>query len=183
MNRLNIFALIGLALLLGLSSCSEHPFKKELAEIERLQVQTDSIDAVFKTLDVEDATLKGVQIKEDLEALIMYVRNYPEAMTTETGTLLDDLKAAGKTYGSIEKNHGKLREELFNTKKQLKNLRKDLNDNLLAPEMAMEYLSSEKKAVKLLIKNIGQLKQNAKIGVVKYDRQLELINDLKTRQN
>ncbi|NND77581.1 MAG: hypothetical protein HKN39_05310 [Flavobacteriales bacterium] len=176
-------AIAGLVLLLALSSCSEHPFANEMKEVERLQVQTDSIDAIFKTLDVEDATLKAMQVKEDVEELKMYVRNYPDAMTTEIGTLLDDLKAAGKTYGSIEKNHGKLREELFTTKKQLRNLKKDLKDNLLDPKVATEYISSEAKAVKMLIKNIGQLKQNSKIAVVKYDRQLELINDIKTRQN
>ena len=154
-----------------------------MSEIEGLQIQTDSIDSIFKTLDLEDATLKCIQIKEDGDALKMYVRNYPEAMSTEIGTLIEDLRAAGKTYGSIEKNHARLREELFNTKKQLKNLKKDLNANLLDPKAAMEFLVSEKKAVKLLIKNIGVLKQNSKIGVVKYDRQLELINDIKARQN
>lgn len=178
-----ILILLSGSILLNLNSCTEHPYSSEIKQVAALQSQLDSLNDVFRTLDLEDAVLKGIQIKEDAEELKMYIRNYPEAMTTEIGTLIDDLKAAGKTYGTIEKGHSQLREDLFTSKKQLKNLKADLQKNILVREKVQDYMISEKKSMKVLVKNVGQMKLNSNIGVVKYDNQLELINDIKTRQN
>jgi len=168
---------------LALFSCEEQPFRSELKEITKLQNQIDSIEIVFNTLNLEDAVVKGVKIRQDAQELKMYVENYPEAFSRELGTLIDDLKTANKVYGSIEKNHVKMAEEIKFSRNQLKGLKADYKKNKFKLEEGRKHFISEEKAVKELIKNIDQLKLNSKIGVVKYDRQLDLINDYKSRQN
>ena len=168
---------------LALFSCGEEPFKAELKQIDQLHRQIDSIEVVFKSLDLEDAVAKGVQIRQDAQALKMYAENYPEAFTSELGTLIDDLRAANKVYGSIEKNHAKMAAEIKYSRKQLEHLKGDYKKHKFKLEEGRNHFQTEKKAIKELVMNIDQLKLNSKIGVVKYDRQLDLINDYKSRQN
>ena len=170
-------------LLLLVFSCGDHPFKQEISEVNQLKTELDSIESVFKTLDYEDAVAKNHQVRSDAEELKMYARNYPEAFDVELGTLIDDLKVASKAYGQIEKSHATTLEEIKISKKQLDQLKQDLNNNVISIEEGQQYLKTEKDLMRKLKTKVTHLKQNSRIGVVKYDLQLELINDFKSRQN
>jgi len=166
-----------------LVSCGPHPFHSELNEIDRLNTQLDSLETVFNSIDLERAVASNVKVEQDANALKMYVNNYPEAFDKKIGVLIDELGFAKKAFSRIEKNHGNLKEEINYSKKQLQDLKADLNNNNLSAEKGKEYLQKEKKAIDELRKNISLMKQNEKIGVVKYESQLELIEDYKKRQN
>lgn len=154
-----------------------------MQEIDRLNAQLDSIEVVFQSIDLEKAVANNVQVEQDANALKMYAENYPDAFESKLGVLIDELKIAKKVFSQIEKNHGQLKEEISYSRKQLKNLKGDLKKNNLKLETGQDYFANENKAISDLIKSVSMMKQNEKIGVVKYEAQLELIEDYKKRQN
>lgn len=159
--------------------CAEHPYKTELDDINDLELVLDSAKTIFNSIDLENVVVTKAKIEDDRNLLINYVNDNPDSMSTQIGTLIDDLRIALKNLKKMESNQGQLKKQISYSTQQLFNLRNDLKNNVLKAEDAGKYVRDEKKAITSLKKAVDQMKHYSHLGVLKYENNKELIDSLK----
>jgi hypothetical protein len=181
MKNAGVYFVSGLALMLMLFSCGTR-YTKEIAKVDSLQVVLGKIDTVFNTLD---SARIGQIAKEIKLNLIFLQNNCSDTISEEMAEFLDEYNSVSETLELVNKRLSEMAIELKNSKKQLADLRSDLEHNILKAEQVKVDMEREAAATKGIQESIDVLlkvlKDNAALFEKDDSKVKELIEKIKNK--
>ena len=171
-----LFLIIGLAF----NAC-KNPNEKEIADVKALIVSVEDSEKFLFAVD----TSKVFSFKRQMEKDLMNFNSIQDTLTKEEAFKVGDIFASKKRLFRLESNYPELIREIEFSKKQLNNLKQDLENQVMKKEDFKLNFATEKAAVKDLEGKINKSIQNIEVDLQKYelDREelLELIEKRKQR--
>ncbi len=139
--RIPLFALATF-LLLSMGACERSADAKHLATVDSMIVATDTLLASLRVMD-------GAELQR-LDSVHASMSGAIQQMLQDTLKKEDALalgnyhRAMSKTLGQVRKNDGTVRIDLQLVRKQLRDLRTDVNNGILEPGMESTYIQQER---------------------------------------
>ena len=175
----NIIILI--TVVISFVGCGNNAFQKEITEVEGLLNQVKETEKTLLSIDTSRVFAANKLINADFKNFTQY---------SDTLTKVDALRV-GKIFGSkkkfsrISKSYGFFVNEIIKCKKQLNNLKADLENGLVKKEQFSIYINTEKNAYNGLMHKINKSTGNFEEAIGKYELErpelLELIEKRKAR--
>lgn len=139
--RIPLFALAAF-LLLSMGSCERSADAKNLATVDSMIVATDTLIASLHVID-------GAELQR-LDSVHASMSGAIQQMLQDTVNKEDALalgnyhRTMGKTLGKVRKSEVQVRTDLQLLRKQLHDLRTDVNNGILEPGMEGTYIQQER---------------------------------------
>ncbi len=136
-----LFALAAF-LLLGMGACKRSADAKNLATVDSMIVATDTLLASLRAIDgAELQRLDSVHASMSgaIQQMLQDTVNKEDALT-----LGNYHRAMGRTLGKVRKGEEQVRTDLQLLRKQLHDLRTDVNSGILEPGMESTYIQQER---------------------------------------
>jgi len=161
----------------------KNPNQKEIGEVEGLQKILNNTIEVLHSVDTNKLFKINNLIKQDLLSI---VKN-KDTLTREMAFKLDDFYGAKKHIYALNDNYKKMDKQLEYSVKQLKNLKQDLENNVLPKDKFINYFETEQKADLDLNTDINAAVNgiNAQLDKIEKGREdiLKLLKDKNSYQN
>lgn len=145
--------LIFLLPLLALFVKCSTPYQSEIKEIDSLLVVLDSAKFILNQVDYEVL----LETKAHGEAKFIRLNELVDTVGKKEAILLDQYGALLKAYRKWGEKYPAFEEYVEVIPMQLKNLKKDLSNNLLDPDEAIIYLENESIATMSIYESINQM--------------------------
>jgi len=117
--------------------------QKEIGEVDALLKIMADAEELLQAVDTSDLYSITTFVKADLKRL----REYKDTLTKEAAFKVDDYIGRKKTLYALATNYSRYEFELKEERKQLNNLKQDLENNLIKKEDFVTYYESEQRAV------------------------------------
>lgn len=163
---------------LGLSACQQgNP--EHLAKLDELEQRLANVEAGL-------AEVNGKQLDdlhEDAKSQLRFIqKQYTDTMPLDMMLFLSDYRSARKLLGQCSQNHVRMQTAAATARVQLKNLRTDVQNNLLEDSEFNTYLATETEAIEGLEKQLVDLTEKAPKAVERYEKfnpgVLDLVKEL-----
>jgi len=152
MNKVSTALIAGLFFAFFLNSSCGTKYAREIANVDTLQVLISKSEADLKTVD----TIKVANVyKKGQGNITLIQKNYKDTLTPEVAEFLSEYNSAIQALNTIRQQYPVLQKEIAFSKDQLKNIRHDLEYNILKEEQVKESYAKENDAVK---KNMESLR-------------------------
>jgi predicted nucleic acid-binding Zn-ribbon protein len=167
MKNTSIAFIAGLfvTLILGTSCGTKYP--KEMAAIDTLQTEVNKAVTELKTIDSVKVERVYTEIKDDITFI---QKNYTDTLTLEMAEFLGEYNSLLKAIGSILKEYTELSNELSFTGGQLKNMKHDLEYNIVNEEKVKEYYAREEEAIKRNVESTIVMINAAKLKLEMFEK-------------
>ena len=147
---------------LSICSCDNINIKKELKAIDSLNQVIGKADIKIKDIDVEKVKKCQEEVIANLNIIEEY---YQDTLPRELIKLLSDYNSIKKPLKRFLDNKEYYDKEIVYSKKQLQNLKQDIEKRLITKEQFQEYYSTEMKAVSDLERDINLYVNTAKTKI------------------
>ncbi len=114
-------------------------YQKEIAEVDGLLTMVNEIEKTVLSVDTSKAFETQRQIIKDLK----YIESLNDTLDKETAFLLGDFYSDKKKIDRFYSNYHVIINQIDISKKQLNNLKQDLNNGLVSSEKFKDYYSAE----------------------------------------
>lgn len=155
---------LALIILLALmvSGCEQTHYGKEIATIDSLLVELDTVDLMYRRIDTAGMADMSRKFSENLGFVQQAYINRKDTMSQDVALLMSDYRILKKPAKGFKGKYQKAGQELEFTKNQLADLRHDLQNNLLDSNLVEDMLQDELKAVGMLENSVEALKLSTK---------------------
>lgn len=182
--RNTLFFTIFSPLILAFVSCSQVNIDKELLLIDSLQTIIVETERKAKEIDIESIrSFKDVME----EQLILIKTQYGDSISWESAKFLNRYHAIKKSFHKYQDKNIRFEEDIAYSHDQLKNLKHDLEENIIHPDTFNRNFTVELLAVKDLKLLIDKEVENLKYKLGEYreanPKVEELIKKLKTAKD
>ncbi|MBL4669315.1 MAG: hypothetical protein JKY30_08640 [Flavobacteriales bacterium] len=165
---------------LGFTACNT-PNEKEIGEVDALLSIVDETEKLFLSID----TARAFAAKRILEVDLAEFNKYADTLKKEEAFKIADIFGGKRTLYRLVSNYPGFTQQLEMSKKQLTNLKKDLENNLINKENYTSYYGSEQKAIMDLNNKISNAIAGLETVIGKYELDrpelLEIIEDKKLK--
>ena len=142
-----IFAIL---ISISLFSCFNADLGKGLKKVENLQIKLDTIKANFQKIDNEKIKSLYDTMMQDIDTVAVYTNRYPENKKfKEAYSLYSETAHMAKNF--FKRSYDK---EITYSETQLKNLKTDIENNVLNIDSIKVYLIDETNAISTLDEKI-----------------------------
>ena len=125
-------------------SCKNNIVKSELFAIDSLQGIVINCKKILSEINTDSLTI----IKDSIFNGLDYIKtNYNDSLTHETARLLTDYNKIYKTITIFTENSAYYKQELAYSKKQLENLKNDIDKGFATEKKFNEFFAEEYRAV------------------------------------
>jgi hypothetical protein len=126
------------------ASCNSSSTDQQLKKI-------DSLNTVLKEVEIKLLSIDTAEIYKymafNTKQLKYIQENVKDTVDKETAIFLSDIYAVKRSFGKLIKKREELIEELVYAKMQLYDLKKDVENKIVADSLFSQYFESEKKAI------------------------------------
>ncbi len=169
--------LILFTLLLGFVAC-KNAYEKEIGEVEGLITMVDELEKAVLSVDTSKAFAAKRKMAMDIKA----IDNLNDTLDRETAFRLDELFKDKKVIFRFNTNYTSILDQIEYTKKQLADLKQDLNNGLITKEEFDTYYAIEHSSIMDLNTQINKSVAGVEEAVQAYELFKgdidKLINDL-----
>lgn len=167
---------VALFVLLGLFSCSPHPFEGEISTTDSLSAVLDTMTLKLASINMEETAEIG---KESFELQRYLSANYPDSADRNFWVnKMTPLYGVQRSLGKFLRGEPGVRKELIYTQEQLKTFRNSLKDEKLNAEEARKYLSQEIDAVAQISYFVNKYKPSVERSLVQWEMIKEEIREI-----
>jgi len=145
-------------LIVSLTGCDRTTYDHEIATIDSLLVQLDTLDLMHRRIDTTDFATLGQEFTDNLSFVQQAYTNREDTMPKDVAMLMSDYRSLKKPAKGFKDKYQRAAEELSFAKNQLADLRHDLQNNLLDSVFVEEMLTEERQAVKAVSSSLEELK-------------------------
>ncbi len=145
------FILLSLIIGLGFSSC-KNAFEKEISEVENLLTDVNEIEKSLLAVD----TAKVFSTKRQMEKDLQEINKIKDTLTREEAFRIDELFSSKKRIFKLSEKYADFLGQIDFSKKQLMNLKQDLENGLMTKEDFAKNFSVEQTSVTELKNKIGK---------------------------
>lgn len=158
MKLLHFFIAILLtsATYLSITSCNRVDYSEEIAKVDTLKIEIDSLRFRFDEIDSSLVLSYTPFMTEDMKWIS---DSLTKENVTDAKMFMYHVKIAKKLTLTFIYDYVKLDRELAYSKEQLSSLRKDLVNSSIEKEEAMKYLSDEDKAVEAIDTHLSKMEE------------------------
>jgi len=172
--KFKLYTLI-LGLVITSYGCQQPLVEKQLAEIDSLANRIDNIEALVLEINVDSLSKYSKQMSADLKTLHDY---YQDTISWEKAKFLSSYHRINKAFGKyIDKSYW-YTEEIEFSKKQLADLKHDLEKGIIVPDSFSTYFSVEIKSTEDLGKMTSDEIARIKKLIIKYKQSNPKLNEL-----
>lgn len=177
---MNKFILGILFVAIGLGACNT-PNQNEIKEVEALIAKVDSTEKALLSLD----TAKIFGTKRQLATDIKEFERIKDTLTREEAFRVADYFGSKKKFYRLSARYPQFIADIELSKKQLNNLKQDLENDLVKKDYYSTYYADEHSAFKDLEFQVNKLVTGIDVVVDKYEtdrpKLLELMEELKQK--
>ncbi|MFH1320879.1 MAG: hypothetical protein ABII90_09540 [Bacteroidota bacterium] len=149
-----------------LSSCKNVDVKKEVSAIDSLGQVVEKAHLHLKEINIENAK----KIREEINTNMDFVKtHYQDTLSWDISKLLSDYHSIQKTLKHFLRIKEYLEKEIVYSNEQLKNLKHDIEKEIITKEQFNTYYEAEMKAVSGLKKEIKLYVDMAKEKIEKFN--------------
>lgn len=165
---------------LGFGACN-HPNQKEISEVEGLIATVVEIEKSLLSIDTSKVFGAKRQLEKDFAEFIAI----GDTLTKEEAFEIADYFGSKKKFYRLTANYPSFVNSIEISKKQLNNLKQDLENDLLEKEKYTTYYSNEQAYLNALNHKINKLVTGIDAAAERYEadrpKLLNLIEDLKQK--
>ena len=147
-----------LLMLLVFTSCKQTSYKAEITTIDSLLVELDTLDLIHRRIDTTDFATFRKTFTDNISYVQQAYTEGKDTMPKNVAMLMSEYRVLKKPAKGLHKKYTKTAEELKFAKRQLADLRHDLQNNLLDSVFVEEMLIEERQAVKSVSSSLEELK-------------------------
>lgn len=148
-------------IIISLVACRQTTYEHEIASIDSLLVQLDTLDLMHRRIDTSDFATLGKEFTENLAFVQKTYTLKEDTMPKDVAMLMSEYRGLKKPAKGFKDKYQRTAEELNFAKSQLADLRHDLQNNLLDSVFVDEMLTDEKEAVKSISSSLEELKMSS----------------------
>ncbi len=138
-----------------LASCSDHPYQKQIQKVDSLLVVVNDAEQILQNLSPNDYDGMLDTVSQDVK----FIQNhYPDTMDLQTALKVDYYYRTIKSVSKFSTTLSSQSAELQYSKSQLKNMRQDLENEILNEESFEQLYPAEGQAVGRHRESVGNLK-------------------------
>jgi len=149
------------------SSCERTHYKQEIVTIDSLQVRLDTVALMFRRIDTAGISDLSQKFSENLGFVQQAYIKKKDTIPKDVALLMSDYRTLKKPATGFYGNYQKAGEELKFSKRQLSDLKHDLQNNLLDSILVQEMLQGEMKAVGSVENSVQDLKLSSEFTKAK----------------
>ncbi|MBD79145.1 MAG: hypothetical protein CL840_09515 [Crocinitomicaceae bacterium] len=146
---------IALILAGALMGCSSNPNEESIKIVDSLLVKVKQADEELSSVNINGITSYVDTITFDVKFI---QQEYKDTMTLDLATKVDVYHRLVKSIYKFEKNYNAQKDDIAYSKKQLLNLKSDLNSGVMDSGLLAMYLPAETEAVNRLLESNSSLK-------------------------
>lgn len=165
-----------------LASCGMQPkLQDEITIVDSLENEVKEIEKEFEAIDVSKAEGIYEDVTSNLDESMKLLEN---SATNEQGRYISNYANITKAFKKMSFKVAKLSKEIAFTKDQLKNLKQDLENDLLEKEVAQKYIQEEREAIETLRESVDEFSNGLDYAYNTYNKLtpdfVNFIDSLKT---
>jgi len=156
--------------------CADH--SAHLETLDKLEAQLAEADSVFIAWPTEAMEAQRVGVNERLDLVTDLYDNLGDTMDMDLGDYLSKFKGTGKIFKRFGPTYHRLTDGLATGKKQLEDLRHDLEQGVLGADDAQRFVSDEQRAIGDLHLEITRLDTLIKRSMERYDAMVSKVDSV-----
>jgi len=164
-----------------LVSCNETNYQEEIKTVDHLLSRIDSAQTAHANIDTLGITEAGVSFKKKFSFVQSSYEQEGDTLNREAALLISNYRDLKKPYSNFVDEWMSNAKELEFSKKQLIDLRHDLEHNLLDTNFVSKMVVSEQKATAEAVFDTRRLVRGRKAMIAKNDSLEPLIDSLITK--
>lgn len=172
MKKILLISAVTLGYALLSTSCIKTNFKKEIAQVDSLQLILTSHNLSIDTINVVFFDSVAKHSKAILEELHEYYDTRGEELALEDGIAFGNFKAVKKGVKNFPERLENIKKELNYSQTQLSALKHDMEESAIEKDLAKTYFEEEKHAIDILSKEISSLVEGLSFAAARYDKML-----------
>jgi hypothetical protein len=151
-------------LLVGLVavSCQRSEFTSEIKTIDSLIAVLDSAEAIFADIDTTGFRNLGQTFTENMSYVEQHYKKNNDTIPRDVALLMANYRDIKKPAKGFLSNHSKIKGELEYSKQQLRDLKHDLENNLLERNFVDRMVNQEKEAIDKVKGDVSTIKMSEK---------------------
>jgi len=138
--------------------CQRTHYAEEIRTLDSLRADLDSASNQFRLIDTTGFSNAGRVFTENLAYVQQKYTQSEDTIPREVAMLMADYRDLKKPSKGFISDYERTREELKFSKSQIRDLKHDLQNNLLDTNIVVEMLNDEIKAVEDVVSKVNQLK-------------------------
>ena len=166
------YILIGLVVGLIFVSCN--PNQKEIGEVESLLALIEDSEKSLLSVD----TSLVFEVKRQMDQDIFSINTSGDTLTRKDAFKLDDVFGSKKRLHTIMRNYPGFLHQIEFSKKQLNNLKKDLEKGLVTKEDFTSYYKAEQNEVMELNSQISKALAGLDLSVIKFKKDRPIVLEI-----
>jgi flagellar motor protein MotB len=139
-------------------------YKEEAGICDALIARHDSIQKAYDSIDFEEIEIIGKTVEAEMDSIKKLLSTTGFALKKEDAMFLGRYKSVSKPYRKLEETRQTIEFDLRLSKKQLADLKQDIDNKKIEKEALSTHLETEEEALQIVIKNINNfLKSKASV--------------------
>ena len=164
-----------------LASCNETQYQEEIKTVDYLLSRIDSAEKAHANIDTSGIADAGVSFKKKFTFVSSSFEQQNDTLNRDAALLISNYRDLKKPYANFVDEWMANAKELEFSKKQLIDLRHDLEHNLLDTNFVTKMVVSEQKATEAVVFDTRRLERGRKAMVAKNDSLEPKIDSLITK--
>lgn len=144
-------------------SCERTQYAEEIQTIDSLRVELDSSARALDKIDTTGLAAAKTRFTENLYFVQKTYSEREDTMPRDVALLMSEYRSLKKPSTGFLDKYVLASEELEFSKTQLRDLKHDLQNNLLDTNLVEELLTDERKAVEKVVSDVKQLELSNKV--------------------
>lgn len=140
---------------IGASACNLFTsYSDEAAQCKALINTRDSIQSVYNSIDFDAIEHIGKTVETEIDSIKQLIDSKNFALSKEDAMFLGRYKSVSKPYRKLQKTRNQIEFDLRLSKKQLSDLKQDIDNKKIEKEALSTHLNSESEAIQIIKSNI-----------------------------
>lgn len=172
--------------LIFLSGCNNNEFETEIKSVNNLIEKLDSAEAIFNEIDTAHYQVIADTISSNLNWITRSYKQSNDTMDRETAMFISDYRGSNKVFTKMDNTYSEISAEIEFSKKQLQELKHDLEEEALTAILANKYLVQEGEAVRAIMQSVSSLSIGLKRSdeaVVKHTAKMDSLKSARSVNN
>lgn len=138
--------------------CERTHFSNEISSLDSLRAKLDSAERLHRLIDTTGFHEAGKVFTQKLTFIQQKYTESKDTIPRNVALLMANYRDLKKPSKGFIPEYERTRKELKFSKDQIRDLKHDLQNNLLDTNIVVEMMNSERKAVEDVVARVGQLK-------------------------
>lgn len=135
-------------------------YSEEAAQCNALINTRDSIQKVYDAIDFTAIETIGKIVESEMDSIKKLIAVNEYALSKEDAMFLGRYKSVSKPYRKLDKTRNQIEFDLRLSKKQLDDLKLDIDNKKIEKELLSTHLKTEGEALEIIISNIDNFLQS-----------------------